>query len=99
MKIARQAAAGSLESSDILVTLAPGDGGLELSLTSSVERYYGGAIRETMRRTLTELGVTSARVEAVDHGALDCVIAARVRCALYRAAEERYDWTREDGGQ
>ena len=49
MNIVRQAAAGSLESSDILVTLAPGDGGLELSLTSSVERYYGGAIRETMQ--------------------------------------------------
>ena len=28
MNIVRQAAAGSLESSDILVTLAPGDGGL-----------------------------------------------------------------------
>ena len=88
MNIVRQAAAGSLESSDILVTLAPGDGGLELSLTSSVERYYRGAIRETMRRTLTELGVTSARVEAADHGALDCTIRARITTAVRRAGEE-----------
>ena len=88
MNIVLQAAAGSLESSDILVTLAPGDGELELSLTSSVERCYGDAIRETMRRTLAELGVTSARVEAVDHGALDCTIRARVTTAVRRAGEE-----------
>ena len=53
-----------------------------------MERYYGGAIRETMRRTLTELGVTSARVEAVDHGALDCTIRARITTAVRRAGEE-----------
>lgn len=61
MKIARQAAAGSLESSDILVTLAPGGGELEIILTSSVENYYGDAIRETMRRTLEELGSLESR--------------------------------------
>ncbi len=88
MKIARQAAAGSLESSDILVTLAPGGGELEIILTSSVENYYGDAIRETMRRTLEELGVTSARVEAVDHGALECTIKARITTAVRRAGEE-----------
>lgn len=88
MKIARQAAAGSLESSDILVTLAPGGGEVEIILTSSVENYYGDAIRETMRRTLEELGVTSARVEAVDHGALECTIKARITTAVRRAGEE-----------
>ena len=41
-----------------------------------------------MRRTLTELGVTSARVEAVDHGALDCTIRARITTAVRRAGEE-----------
>ena len=88
MEIARQAAAGSLESSDILVTLAPGGGELEIILTSSVENYYGDAIRETTRRTLEELGVTSARVEAVDHGALECTIKARITTAVRRAGEE-----------
>ncbi|MCI8420124.1 MAG: citrate lyase acyl carrier protein [Oscillospiraceae bacterium] len=88
MKIARQAAAGSLESSDILVTMAPGGGEVEIILTSSVENYYGDAIRETMRRTLEELGVTSARVEAVDHGALECTIKARITTAVRRAGEE-----------
>lgn len=88
MNIVRQAVAGSLESSDILVTLAPGAGELEIILTSSVENYYGDAIRETMRRTLAELGVTSARVEAGDHGALDCTIKARMTTAVRRAGEE-----------
>ena len=53
-----------------------------------MERCYGDAIQETMRRTLAELGVTSARVEAVDHGALDCTIRARITTAVRRAGEE-----------
>lgn len=79
--------AGSLESSDVLVTLSPGEGKLETVLTSSVENYYGDAIRATMRRTLEDLGVTSARMEAVDHGALDCAIRARITTAVRRAEE------------
>ena len=36
MQILKPAVAGTLESSDLMVTLEPGNDGIELSLTSSV---------------------------------------------------------------
>ena len=88
MEIKHGAVAGTLESSDIMVTVLPSSEGIQIDLTSSVEQYYGDSIRETIRRTLEELGVSGARVEAVDHGALDCTIQARLTTAVRRAARE-----------
>ena len=100
MQIKKPASAGTLESSDVFVTIAPSPGGgIDIDLESEVEALFGDAIEAAVRRELELAGVTDAAVRLQDHGALDCVIAARVRCAVYRAAEERYDWTREDGGQ
>lgn len=100
MEIKKPASAGTLESSDVFVTVAPNEGGgIEIDLESEVEALFGDAIEAAVRRELELAGVTDAAIRLQDRGALDCVIAARVRCALYRAAEERYDWTREDGGQ
>lgn len=90
MKIKCGATAGTLESSDIMVTIRPETEGLRIQLTSSVENYYGESIRQTIRQTLEELGVEQATVEAVDHGALDCTIRARVTTAV-RRAEGRED--------
>lgn len=91
MEIKHGAVAGTLESSDIMVTVLPGSDGIQIDLTSSVEQYYGDSIRETMRSTLEALGVRSARVEAVDHGALDCTIQARLTTAVRRAAREEVE--------
>lgn len=88
MEIKHGAMAGTLESSDIMVTVLPSSDGIQIDLTSSVEQYYGDSIRETITKTLEELGVSSARVEAVDHGALDCTIQARLTTAVRRAAQE-----------
>lgn len=88
MEIVREAVAGSLESSDIMVTVLPGHDGVRINLNSSVEKYYGDSIRDTMRRTLEELGVENVQVEAVDHGALDCTIRARLTTAVRRAGKE-----------
>ncbi len=88
MEIKHGAVAGTLESSDIMITVLPGTEGIRLSLTSSVEQYYGDAIRETMRAVLQEYGIDHAEVEAVDHGALDCTIRARMTTAIRRACEE-----------
>ena len=87
MEIIREAVAGSLESSDVLVTVSPAQG-VEIDLTSSVESYYGDSIRNTMRSVLVDLGVADVRVEAVDHGALDCTIKARLTTALRRGSKE-----------
>ena len=100
MKIKKPASAGTLESSDVFVSVAPNEGGgIDIELESEVEALFGDAIEAAVRRELALAGVTEAAVRLQDHGALDCVIAARVRCAVYRAAGESYDWTREDGGQ
>ena len=85
MEILKPAVAGTLESSDAQVTVEPGEGGVELALTSSVMNQYGRQIRETVLETLERLGVKSARVTVVDKGALDCTLKARVECAVFRS--------------
>ena len=94
MQIKRTGVAGTVESSDIIVRIEPRDaGGVELTLTSSVMQQFGKQIEAVIRETLSELGVTTARVEAVDKGALDCTVRARTAAAAYRAAESTdYVW-------
>ncbi len=85
MEILKPAMAGTLESSDAQVTVEPGDGRVELTLSSSVMNQYGRQIKATVLETLERLEVTSARVNVVDKGALDCTLKARVECAVYRS--------------
>ena len=85
MDIQKPAVAGTLESSDALVSVEPGGNGIELTLTSSVMNQYGRQIKETVLATLERLEVNDARVTVVDKGALDCTIAARVECAVFRS--------------
>ena len=85
MEILKSAAAGTLESSDAMVTVEPGDGGIELELSSSVMNQYGRQIKATVMETLDRLQVNNVRITVVDKGALDCTIKARVECAVYRS--------------
>ena len=93
MDIIKTAVAGTLESSDCMVTIEPGRG-LELDLESAVMQQYGRRIAEVAMETLDRLNVQNARVSIVDKGALDCTIKARVECAAMRAAEHegRISW-------
>ena len=84
MEILKPASAGTLESSDCMVTVEPGEG-LSLELTSSVMNQYGRQIKATVLETLGRLGVENASVQVVDKGALDCTLKARVECAVYRS--------------
>lgn len=88
MDIKREAMAGTLESSDIMVTVQPAPDGIQIELNSTVEGYYGDSIRATMCAVLEELGVRNANISAVDHGALDCTIRARMTTAVKRACKE-----------
>ena len=88
MQILKPATAGTLESSDLMVTLEPGNGGIELSLTSSVMNQYGRQIKKTVLETLERLEVKDAKVTVVDKGALDCTIKARVECAVLRSCDQ-----------
>ena len=85
MEIKKTAVAGTLESSDCMVTVEPADKGLQLELESAVIRQYGRQIRKVALETLKRLGVRKGRVSIVDKGALDCTIKARVECAVYRS--------------
>ncbi len=87
MNIYKGAAAGTLESSDCLVTVEPHENGIELEITSVVLEQYGDEIRSTVLDTLKTLDVQSALVRVQDRGAMNCVIAARVETAVMRAQD------------
>ena len=87
-KIVRYAAAGTLESSDVFVSLEPNDNGLEIEIDSVVQKQFGAAIQKAVEDTLKELEIEHAKVSVVDRGALDCVIRARVETAVLRGKEE-----------
>ena len=80
----KNAMAGTLESGDIVIQIAPGDG-LTIDLQSSVSAQFGRQIKAVITETLTGLGIDNAYVKATDKGALDCTIRARVTAAAVRA--------------
>jgi len=85
MQITKNSVAGTMESSDIMITMEPGSNGIEIELQSVVEKQYGQRIRAVIEETLSELGVSAVKVTAVDKGSLDCTIRARVKTAVCRA--------------
>ena len=89
MMIDRTASAGSLESSDAMVTVGPHPDGIEISVTSPVERQFGDRMRATAREILNTRGVTNATVRIDDRGALDCTLRARIETAVARGIAPR----------
>lgn len=87
MQVERQAQAGTLESNDILVAVAPpaAEGSITIELQSLVMAQYGEQIRKVIRETIAGQGITGAYIRATDRGALDCTIQARTLAALSRA--------------
>ena len=93
MEIKQTTVAGTLESSDIMVTLEGSEKGIEIELQSIVEKQFGREIRRAITETLSGLGIKNAKVKAVDKGALDCTIRARVKTAVYRAnGKAAWEW-------
>ena len=86
MEIRKSAAAGTLESSDCMVTVEPGEG-IHLELRSSVMNQYGRQIKAAVLETLERLDVKDANVTVVDKGALECTLKARVECAVFRSCD------------
>lgn len=78
---------GTLESSDIMITISPAlkNSGISIDLESNVVMQYGDSIRATICQILAEIGVKDIQIKAVDRGALDCTIRARMLTALSRA--------------
>lgn len=94
MKLVKTGIAGTMESGDIMVEIEPRGGtGVDVELTSNVSNQFGGQIKRMIEQTLAENGVDGVNVKAVDKGALDCTIRARVTAAALRGAEQtEYDW-------
>ncbi len=88
-KLLQPGQAGTLESNDIVVTVAPAtaEDGIVIELTSPVIKQYGKRIREVIAEALADAGVQQAFVQANDKGALDCTIRARVQTAVARALQ------------
>ena len=87
VQVVKTAQAGTLESSDIMVVVAPAapGSGITIELESIVLAQYGDAIRQTIAAVVREAGVVDVYIKAVDRGALDCTIRARTLAALARA--------------
>ena len=64
--------------------------GLELSIRSRVEPYYGPAIRQQAHDVLAALGIEQGRLELDDAGALPFVLEARIECAIRQAQPGRF---------
>lgn len=91
MKINKIAVAGTLESSDAQVRIAPADS-LDIEINSSVGKQFGEDILATVKEVLSQLKVTQAQIIIEDKGALDCVLRARIKTALLRATDEPINW-------
>ncbi|MCU1798040.1 citrate lyase acyl carrier protein [Pectobacterium polaris] len=93
MKIVKESLAGTFESSDLLVKVAPADGKLTVVINSEVMKQFGHQIKQVVNETLKELGVQEGTIIVDDKGALDCVIRARVQSAVLRAADgQQIEW-------
>ncbi|GAB1482066.1 citrate lyase acyl carrier protein [Treponema sp.] len=88
MRIIKIAAAGTLESSDVLITVEPEpDDRLQIDIEGATAARFGKQIRGVVAETLANFGVTACRVRLQDKGALDCTIRARLSAALLRAGD------------
>ena len=88
MEIKKSATAGTLESSDCMVTVEPGEGKVDFSLESSVINQFGNQIRKVALETLERLDIDNVRLTIVDKGALDCTIKARIEGAVFRSVDQ-----------
>lgn len=83
------AQAGTMESNDIMIFLEPKEEpGIEIDLKSVVLHQFGSQIRKVIEKTLMEQDIDSVYVTAVDKGALDITIEARLLTALERSGIE-----------
>ena len=97
MEILKTAVAGTLESSDVMVTVRPNPGkGLDVQIQSVVLSMFGDQIRDTVEEVAASFGLKDAVLELNDKGAIDCVIRARVSAAICRATESKFNWEGED---
>lgn len=98
MEIRHPATAGVPEASDAQICVQPGKDGIHISLESTVANQYGRQICALILKTLKRMNISSVEVEVSDKGALDCILQARLECALLRATDSSFQniaWGKE----
>ncbi len=78
--------AGSLESSDCLITISDSDA-LDIKIESVVFKQFGDDILEVITNTLKEHKIDKLKVLCQDKGALDYTIKSRLETAILRRGE------------
>lgn len=84
MDITKNAQAGTMQSSDLMVFVEPSDS-LEIEIDSSVLKQFGHLIREKAEEVLAKNKVNKGFIKIIDRGALDYAIEARIETALQRS--------------
>ncbi len=91
--IKKQAIAGTLESSDIQIIISKSDGNENIiELESPVKHLFEEEILKVINRVLNQHELVGVHIRAIDKGALNCTIAARMQTAIYRATEKELIW-------
>ena len=78
--------AGSLESSDCLITISNSDT-LNIVIESVVFKQFGDDILEVIKKTLKQHKIEQLDVLCQDKGALDYTIKSRLETAILRRGE------------
>ena len=86
--LVKTAMAGFDEKNDALVTVEPIQSGIEVELTTKLERQYGAHNRELITATVRDAGFDGVKVMVKENGAWDYTIKARVVGALERGSKE-----------
>jgi citrate lyase subunit gamma (acyl carrier protein) len=92
----KASSAGTLDSCDIQIRIESNEiGSNEIYLRSVVEAQFGDQIKSVINDVLQKHNLVGVTVNAVDRGALDCTIRARVESAVLRALgkESLEDWS------
>jgi citrate lyase subunit gamma (acyl carrier protein) len=84
VKIKNKAQAGTLESSDVLITVEPSND-LEIVINSSVKDSFGHLIEETIKETLNKHKIKEGKIILQDKGALNPTLVARLETAIERS--------------
>ena len=87
MQILKKGQAGTMQSSDLMVTVEPAEG-LTIEIESTVKKQFEHLIRAKLEEVLVRHDVRAAKVSISDRGGLDYAIEARHEAALQRAGGE-----------
>ena len=86
MDIVREAQAGTLQSSDVMVMVKPAERRAVL-IESTASARFKEQIEKLVNEVLDEMGVDKVEIKIKDQGALPFAMRARIKTALKRASQ------------